>query len=120
MSKGETMIFIASLLAAVVLCASWMYQYTRIGTRVCRPSWTMPLITALICAGLLFAILKRWASSDVRDSSKYLVFYMGVGAAWIGVAMCCTGMAGISVRDDVVERRNGAASMALAGAILGL
>jgi hypothetical protein len=68
----------------------------------------------------LFEILKTWASSDVRDSSIYLLFYMVLGAAWIGLALRCTGFAGISVRDDAIERRNGAASLALAGSLIGL
>src|SRR5687767_9695060 len=72
------------------------------------------------CAAVLFLILRRYASHDVRDSGTYLTFYVIVGAAWVGVGSLLLPWLGVSPRLDALERRNTAAAVAVAGALLGL
>lgn len=76
------------------------------------------LWTPALCAGLLFAVLKLLASHDVRDDPVYLVFYLTMGAAWVGVAMKLLPYVGLSARDDAVERGNPAGAAAVLGALV--
>lgn len=73
----------------------------------------------LVCAGVLFVVLKTASSFDVRNNVVYLIFYMVLGAGWLGVILKLLPVAGISPRDDILERGNGAAVPPVAGALLG-
>src|SRR3989337_1582139 len=46
--------------------------------------------------------------------------YLVLGLAWLRIAEWFFGFAGLSVRDDIVERRNGAAVPAVVGAMAGV
>jgi len=72
------------------------------------------------CALLLFWVLAEHSAVDVRSSSLYLVFYLSLGCAWVGLATRWLPYLGVSIRDDVVERRNPAAAMAIVGMMFGL
>jgi uncharacterized membrane protein YjfL (UPF0719 family) len=75
----------------------------------------------VLCAALLTAVLRLYASSDVRDSSVYILFYFAMGMAWLGLAArYFLPYFGLSSRDDVVERKNPAAAHAIGGALLGV
>jgi hypothetical protein len=74
---------------------------------------------ALVALLGLYVVLNFWASWDVRDSAFYLFFYMALGTAMTGLALLLLDRLGLSVRDDVIERRNPAAAWVLAGAIIG-
>jgi hypothetical protein len=73
----------------------------------------------LICAAVLYAILRGFAADDVRHNPDYLSFYMVMGAAWVGTSTGAFAFFSLSARDDVVERSNPAAAAALFGALLG-
>lgn len=64
--------------------------------------------------------LRSIASFDVRDSSLYTGFYDVMGLAWIAVSIAVLHRLDLSLRDDVIERRNPAALYAIGGATLGL
>jgi uncharacterized membrane protein YjfL (UPF0719 family) len=68
----------------------------------------------------LLKVLRTWAAVDVRCDAKYIWFYMVMGATWVGLAKTVLPLVGISARDDVLERGNRAAALAIAGALLGL
>ena len=74
--------------------------------------------TIVGCSTLLLLVLVSWASQDVRTVIEYLFMYSVLGLAWLRLAELSFAYAGISVRDDVVERGNGAAAIALAGALV--
>jgi uncharacterized membrane protein YjfL (UPF0719 family) len=76
--------------------------------------------TPLLCAAVLWLVLKSFAADDVRDAPVYLLFYFVLGAAWVGLAAQLTGWLGISGRDDGLERGNSAATWACLGALLGV
>ncbi|MEZ6232830.1 MAG: hypothetical protein R3B68_01455 [Phycisphaerales bacterium] len=68
----------------------------------------------------MFALLKAFAASDVRDDPKYLYMYTAMGAAWAGLLRWILGITvGVRARDDVAERANPAATLVQAGLILG-
>jgi uncharacterized membrane protein YjfL (UPF0719 family) len=63
-------------------------------------------------------VLVSWASHDVRTAIEYLFMYSVMGLAWLRLGELSFAYAGISARDDVVERGNAAAALALSGALL--
>jgi hypothetical protein len=96
----------------VALLNTWMR-----GSAVCRFLVTM---APLVCVGILYGILAKWSSADVQSSAFYMGFYTLFGAAWVGGWRFWFVMCGISVRDDALERRNVAAALAVAGALVAL
>jgi len=72
----------------------------------------------VVCALTLFGVLKTISAHDVRDDILYLMFYMVLGAGWLGAATKLLPFAGVSARDDILERGNAAAVPAVAGALL--
>ena len=76
--------------------------------------------TPLFCAAILFYILRRWSSEDVRNDSTYLCFYMVVGFGWLGIMNRLLPYVGLLCRDDALERGNTAAGLASSGALTGL
>ncbi len=69
---------------------------------------------------MIFFILKFGASLDVRDAPQYLFMYVVLGLAWLRLAEMNMAYAGVSVRDDVIERRNRAAIPATVGGLVGV
>jgi uncharacterized membrane protein YjfL (UPF0719 family) len=79
------------------------------------------LVAPLLCAVLLLFILRQYASHDVRDDFLYLLFYTAMGAAWVGfAAKFVFPWLDLNARDDVIERNNVAAAMAIGGALVGV
>jgi hypothetical protein len=77
-------------------------------------------VTVSVCGIAILMILKTLASFDVVDAPEYQFMYGVLGIAWLRVGERFFAFAGLSVRDDLVERRNAAAIPAMAGAFLGL
>jgi hypothetical protein len=121
MEGSEIPVFMVSLVLAGFVWARWY-----LGGR--GPQWTgavtaRPVLcygAPILCFAGLFAILRCFAASDVRDAPVYLLFYEVMGLAWIGALALLISWWGISMRDDVVERRNPAAASMLTGALAGV
>jgi len=77
-------------------------------------------VNALLCFLLILAALLVGASYDVRRDPYFASAYALLGAFWLAAALRWFPMLGISLRDDVMERRNRAAFWALNGALIGL
>ncbi len=78
--------------------------------------WILPpLFVAALMPALLFA-----ASPDVRQDGGAIFVYLGIGAIWLRLGWFLLEFSGLSVRDDVVERRNGAVARTALGATAGL
>ncbi|MCB9596863.1 MAG: hypothetical protein H6719_29340 [Sandaracinaceae bacterium] len=71
---------------------------------------------ALALTHYVVATLSSW---DVQSSSLYTGFYDLLGLAWLGLAVLAMHWLGLSLRDDVLERRNVAALAAFGGALVG-
>ncbi len=121
MSGDEVMVLVLCGFAATVSWAVWFWQATFTAPRCSRFQHRWPLLLApAICAAVLYAVLERFSSLDVREDPVYLAFYMVVGAAWVGVTAWTLPYQGLSARDDVIERANPGAALAIGGALLGL
>jgi uncharacterized membrane protein YjfL (UPF0719 family) len=121
MSGDEILVLALCGILAAVGWGRWYYHLiaaTRIGSVV---GDRLPLyVTPLFCGALLLAILNGYASHDVRDSDTYLSFYTVMGAAWLLLAVLVMPLLGVSPRLDALERRNRAATIAVAGAMIGV
>jgi len=74
----------------------------------------------VVSLAFIFVTLTKAASSDVRHDPLYLAFYLLIGAAWIGGGTLVFPFLGISARDDILERGNGASAWAVVGALAGM
>jgi uncharacterized membrane protein YjfL (UPF0719 family) len=69
---------------------------------------------------IIAVALHLWGAEEVRADVAQVFFLTALGAVWLILATLVFSWFGISYRDDVVERRNVAALIALCGAILGV
>lgn len=121
MSDGETLVLIVSGLIAIVAWPLWFVRVLRVKSLAPASASLAPVLLApWVSAALLYAVLKTAASSDVVDDPKYVFMYQVFGAAWVAVGALWLRRLGISLVDDAVERRNAAASWAIAGFVVGL
>ena len=121
MSDDEIFVLIVSGIIAVI---GWVMYYSRLagltrlgggmGNRIC-----LAVFPGLGAVGILLTLMLG-ASYDVRASGTYLSFYLLLGLAWMRVSGWAMGLLGIFWRDDALERRNLSATLAIAGAWLGL
>jgi hypothetical protein len=122
MSSDESLVQMICLAIAAFTWLPWLWEgvaCARLGGRF-QDRWPLYAYPVL-CAAVLTAVLRLYASSDVRDSSVYILFYFAMGMAWLGLAArYFLPYFGLSSRDDVVERKNPAAAHAIGGALLGV
>jgi hypothetical protein len=121
MSGDEGLAFAMSAFLAFIGWGRLYHQKLAVTTLGApRPGRALLAVVPLLCVALLWATLRTLASFDVRDAPQYLMLYMVMGAAWVAAGAHLTPIAGLSIRDDVLERRNPAAATALAGAMVAL
>ena len=121
MSGDEVVMLVVSAIVALVSWGAWFIAPASVSRVGRRPSGRRLLkLTPLVAAALLWVVLRNASAHDVRDDPAYLTFYLMLGAAWVGVCIRWLAIAGISTRDDVVERANGSAAIVVAGAMLGI
>jgi uncharacterized membrane protein YjfL (UPF0719 family) len=118
-SSDEILITIAALALGPVAWIVWFVR-TSGSTLPGRGSGGLGVLAATVvgCSTLLLFVLVSWASRDVRTAIEYLFMYSVLGLAWLRVAEFSFAYAGVSARDDVVERGNTAAAIALSGALV--
>ncbi len=121
MSEGELFLFVASAVWAAYAWGGWYLRLLKVPVPVGGQGARMVMaMTPPVCMAVLFGVLIRFSSHDVRSSSFYTFFYVIVGAAWLNLVSRLLPMFGISPHDDGVERGNLAAAWMGAGALLGL
>lgn len=120
MSDDETVV---TILATVLGIGGWIWRALGLA-RASRlhpgVGFSVLMSAVAACAVLIFAVLTAAASADVRMAPNYLFMYMALGLAWIWLAEKMFAALGVGARDDAIERRNGAAAAALAGALVGV
>lgn len=105
---------------ALITWLPWYQDLFRVNRLAAPASYRLVLgITPVACLLFLFLVLESSAAQSVRESSFYIVLYMALGAAALGICAQLYPFLGVSARDDVLERGNGAALSATAGALLG-
>jgi hypothetical protein len=82
-----------------------------------RVSAALAVLPVALLVGLAFA-LRAAAAREVREDGAYVLLFVLLGAVWLGVAVEALSWLGLSIDDDVVDRRNPAAAWALAGALV--
>lgn len=121
MDDIESCLLIGMGFVVLVAWARWYSSFAFVRSMISPRIDRIPLIwLPIVCLGLLYFILTKFASFDVQTNFTYLSFYTVMGAAWIGVAISFMPFLGIIPRDDVVERRNRAALFGVIGALVGL
>lgn len=121
MSDDEIFVMMMSLMVMLVAWAVWYAQAALIARGHGAPEGrTVMRVVPVACLVLLWLVLRTVASFDVREDGRYLFMYTVLGLAWLGLVARMTALAGVSMRDDVLERRNGAAAIAIGGAMLGI
>ena len=121
MSGDEVFVTVLSLVVGPVAWAVWVFRAAGVQRlRGRQPRLGVILAVVSACAVVLLAVLRTIAAPDVRDDPAYLVMYFVLGLAWLRVAEFCFAYAGVSVRDDVLERGNTAALLAASGALVGV
>jgi len=120
MSGDEVIALIASILIGIFGWRAWVGGLLSLEPLSRKPAtqflgWLSPLAAA----AALFFVLVKWSSSDVKDDSTYIFFYMAMGLGWAGLWNWLLPFAGLSFRDDVLERDNNAAGLAISGGLLG-
>lgn len=108
--------------AAVVVLGWWLWKLLAPTHHFVQHwRWRIALLAALALsiAAILF-VLENWASFDVVDDPFYIVGYLALGVVWISLsAKVLHGFADIRFRQDVRDRNNFAAAIAIGGLLLG-
>jgi uncharacterized membrane protein YjfL (UPF0719 family) len=121
MSEDEVLAAGVSLVLGAIVWGRWVWDLVKVARRPGGGGERLWLVAAPLAAVvLLFEILRRFSASDVRDDPVYFWFYLGMGIAWTGLGLHSLVWCGLGARDDVLERGNPAAALALAGATLGI
>ena len=110
--------------AAVSLAGAWRWYAALLRVRSPRAPLLQRAVLAVtppFALALLYATLRRWADPvQVAGRADYLALFMTGGAAVAYGVLGCLPLAGLSARDDAIERANPAAVAATAGAVLGV
>ncbi|AFY33803.1 hypothetical protein [Calothrix sp. PCC 7507] len=117
----ETTLFFISAIASWKIWRKWYLSILSV-TQLASSykSRFVLLLTPVICVGILLGILQVLASEDVRNNIVYLIFYLVMGTAWLGIAVEAFLFCGLSVRDDAIESQNIAVSYSISGALIGV
>lgn len=118
-SSDETFALIVSGIISLCSWGAWYYGVFSVGQKVRSRGYRWMGAVPVFCALLLLVVLKLWAAEGVRHERAYILFYLAVGAAWVGIFRLHLPLFGLSPRDDVFERGNGAVAWATAGALVG-
>mgnify|MGYP001589304467 CR=1 FL=1 len=120
MSTDELFVLVVSLVASAVFWGRWLGQCIRL-SRVRTPgtgaAWLN--LSIVLSFAIIFLLLRKFASHDVRDSAIYLFLYMAMGGAALGIGQSLFPLADLIPRDDVLERGNRAAAYAAGGGVFG-
>jgi uncharacterized membrane protein YjfL (UPF0719 family) len=113
---------VVTLVAIALGPAAWIFWLFRMhGIQHGRRALPVRVVAGALatCAVLVFVVLDTVASFDVVDDPRYQFMYLVLGLAWLRVAAETFPFVGLSARDDVGERGNTAAALAVGGALIG-
>lgn len=121
MGEDEVMALLASLVAGAMGLRAW-YGPGFFVTRMASLAWARNalLLAPLLALGGLWNVLSTAAAFDVTSDLRYQLLFLAMGTIWVFHLPRALTFIGVSYRDDALERRNGAASAALVGGVLGL
>src|SRR5580658_7115559 len=112
---------LVSSVVALITWAPWYGDIFRVNRLAAPRSYRLVLgLAPIACLLFLLLCLKRSSAKAGRESGLYILIYMALGAAALGISGQLLSFLGVSARDDVLERRNSAALIAVMGALLGV
>jgi len=121
MSGDEVVVTLIALVLGIGAWGVWLVRAASVATlRTGPPPVTQLAGTLVALAAVIFLILKFCAADDVRNAPQYLFMYLMLGLAWLYGASLLFPIAGLSARDDIIERRNAAAVPTWMGAMTGV
>ena len=121
MSGDEALVTVASIVLGPAAWAWWLFRAASFDTLRPHRAPVAAFGAAVGVAGLIiFGVLRFLAADDVREAPQYLFMYFSLGLAWLRVAALVFPLAGLSPRDDLIERRNAAAIPAWMGGVFGV
>jgi uncharacterized membrane protein YjfL (UPF0719 family) len=115
-------IFLAFDIAALIALGGWLYKLFAPTHHVYRQHrWRIAILVALAASAVsILFVLRQWASFDVVDAPYYITGYMALGIVWITAAAgLLARFTDIRLQQDVRERNNFAAAVAIGGMLLG-
>jgi hypothetical protein len=119
-SADETLAFFFCGAAAAAFLCRWyvpLFTVTRLGT----PAPRLALVVAPpACLAVLLPVLVTFGSHELREDPGYILLFTLGGLLWMGFAAVLSSAAGISRRQDALERRNRPAAVVIVGALLGV
>lgn len=121
MGEDELLAFGASLVAGAMGLFAW-YGPGLFVTRLASVGWARNalLLAPLLALGGLWRVLATAAALDVTSDVRYQALFVAMGTIWVFHLPRAITFIGVSYRDDALERRNAAASVAVLGSVLGL
>jgi len=121
LSEDEVVVTLVALALGPGLWAYSLFKTWEVSSQQHRPGQIIPVMIALLTgAAIIIAVLNTMASFDVVGAPRYQVMYTFVGLAWLRGGAALFSLAGISLRDDLIERSNEAAAVAWTGALVGV
>jgi len=105
---------------AVIVLVRWVISFRSNGVTSPQRFVRIGLgfLLPLLCGVLLLVVLAKLSSADVRSDAKIVIQYCALGLAWVGATQWVFAFLGVSIRDDVIERRNAAAAIVCAGQLI--
>ncbi|MDQ3036586.1 MAG: hypothetical protein M3Y87_29610 [Myxococcota bacterium] len=121
MSDDELLVFLVCLGAAAFFAWRALGPVLMVSPLHATPGTRYVVLGVWVVGiALVHSTLISIAAQDVRESVTYTAFYDVMGLAWIGASVAVLRRLDLSLRDDVIERRNPAALAAISGAIVGI
>jgi hypothetical protein len=120
MSGDELFALIISVVIGLVCWKPWIGGLLEVPSSRKTLAFVLAIIFPLLSSAVVLFVLLKWSAHDVRDDWAYILFYMIIWFGWTGVMNRVIALLGVSLRDDVLERGNSAAALALGGATVGI
>ena len=120
LSDLEVLVLLVGGISALVGWARWyndLLRVTRLGSSAAQ-RLALALAPFLYLV-LITVVLECCSAPSVRNDPFWIFYYVVVGAGWLSLCMWLLPFLGISTRDDIVERHNGAALWAILGGLAG-
>jgi hypothetical protein len=121
LDPDEVFVLVASVIVALLKGIPWYVCLTFHASLRPKGGRVMRTLLGVLPGMLLVALavaLRAGAAREVREDQRYIVLFVALGAAWLVLTVWATARLGISLRDDALERRNLAAGVASAGALV--
>ena len=112
MSEGEVFTFLISIVAA----GFFWWRWIAVLARAAPGTSGVPILLSSLAAVffILLAILLSLASHDVRDSALYIIFYIAMGYAVVGLGLSAPKLVGLQAWDIAQRNNHGAVILFLA------